>query len=78
MQVTCEKVPSSRLRGVCIEYIGVVSVYIVYIVYNCVYYCDTCYLREGPLFPTERCMCIIIIGVVSMYMQYMVYKCVYY
>jgi hypothetical protein len=27
-----------------VEKIGVVSVYMVYMVYNCVYYCDTCYI----------------------------------
>jgi hypothetical protein len=49
------------LRGVCVILIGVVSVYMVY---NYVYYCDTCYIQ---LFPrgSERnglglgmCMCV--------------------
>jgi hypothetical protein len=46
-----------------IEYIGVVSVHMQYMVYNCVDYCDT-YLEY--------------IGVVSVHMQYMVYNCVDY
>jgi hypothetical protein len=33
--------------GRCHIIIGVVCVCIQYMVYNCVYYCDTCYIRSG-------------------------------
>jgi hypothetical protein len=70
-----------------------ICVYIQYMVYNCVYYCDTCYIpshTETVLSPlAEHTFAVlgcqqtaftlyVYIGVVSVYMQYMVYNCVYY
>jgi hypothetical protein len=37
----------------CITIIGVVSVVIQYMVYNCVYCCDTCYIPEPALCPRQ-------------------------
>jgi hypothetical protein len=52
----------------------------VYMVYNCVYYCDTYderrrTARPGEVYRIYRCICIEYIGVVSVYIQY---NCVYY
>jgi glycine/serine hydroxymethyltransferase len=36
-------------HNICIVCIGVVSVVSQYMVYNCVYYCDTCYIRYNEV-----------------------------
>jgi hypothetical protein len=71
----------SYIGVVCGIDIDVVSQYMVYMVYNCVYYCDTCYILPVRRRPRRAArllsvgMCIICIGVVSVYIQY---NCVYY
>jgi hypothetical protein len=61
-----------------VSYIGVVSVVSQY---NCVYYCDTCYIhtiaKPIPVLP-EYIGVVCSLCVVSQYMVYMVYNCVYY
>jgi hypothetical protein len=39
-----------------IEHIGVVIVYMQYMVYNYVYYCDTCYMGQGAGGGSGRCV----------------------
>jgi hypothetical protein len=38
-----------HLRDVCVSYIGVVSVFSQYMVYNCVYYCDTYRFKKNDM-----------------------------
>jgi hypothetical protein len=37
-------------------YVSVYMQYMVYMVYNCVYYCDTCYIHTYIHLPDSRCV----------------------